>query len=557
MKPSDQILHFPKVCVPLNSSARRPLSRLLLSAGAFAATATLALAQEPSPAATPEVTVPPAKVNVDQGPLQRNPAGGPFTSFAPIVDRVAPCVVTIYTSKTVKRDPHANLFDEDTLRRFFGNQLPQNPHNFANPHRNPHDQDNDDDNSGGNAGPSEKMQGLGSGVIISADGQILTNNHVVDGADEILVRLGQNMTGKEYKAKRVGTDPSTDLAVLKIDAKDLPVATFADSDKARVGDLVLAIGNPFALGQTVTMGIISATGRGSVGIADYENFIQTDASINPGNSGGALIDAEGRVVGINTAIFSRSGGNQGIGFAVPSNLAREVYQGIQSKGHVVRGFLGARIQPLTADLIKAFKLPEDASGALVGAVEPNSPAEKGGIKPGDVITGLNGKKIADPGQLRLKVGEIAPGTKTDFTVMRDGKEQHFEIALAELNAAATRATHNSSGGDQDDSMTPEGGKSNILDGISVGNIDANTRKELNLSAKSQGAMITNIDAASAGFKAGLRQGDVIEELNHQSIKDADEAIALSDKVEKDESVLLRVHNKTGSRYIVLDPKAQE
>ena len=549
MKSSDQPFQFPISHAHFESRTRRALRRSIFAMSVLAASAVTGYAQESSPAATPEVKVPPAKVNVDQGPLQRNPTGGPFTSFAPIVDKVAPCVVTIYTSKNVKRDPRANLFDEDTLRRFFGNQIPQNPHNFPNPHINPR---NDDDDNGGS---SEKMQGLGSGVIISADGQILTNNHVVDGADEILVRLGQSSTSKGYKAKRVGTDPSTDLAVLKIDAKDLPFATFADSDSARVGDLVLAIGNPFALGQTVTMGIISATGRGGMGITDYENFIQTDASINPGNSGGALVDAEGRVVGINTAIFSRSGGNQGIGFAVPSNLAREVYQGLQSKGRVVRGFLGAHLQVLSGDLIKKLGLPEDTTGALVADVVLDGPADKGGIKPGDVITGLNNKKIADGSQLRLRVGEIAPGTKTDFTVMRDGKEQHFQIALAELNPSATRIARGT--GDQGNSNSPDGGKSNVLDGISVGNIDANTRKELGLSAKNTGAMITNIDPSSAGFKAGLRQGDVVEELNRHSIKDADEAIALSDKVEKEESVLLRVHNKNGSRYIVLDPKTQE
>ena len=551
MKPSLQTFLSATGLAPKSSPGPASLNRAVVALGVLAAGVVTGFAQETSPAASPEVKVPPAKVNVDPGTLQRNPAGGPFTSFAPIVDKVAPSVVTIYTSKTVKRN-RTSLFDEDTLRRFFGNQLPRNPR--GNPHNNTPDPDDNGGMGGGDGGASpEKMQGLGSGVIISADGQILTNNHVVDGADEILVRLGQNVNSKEYKAKRVGTDPSSDLAVLKIEAKDLPVATFADSDKARVGDIVLAIGNPFALGQTVTMGIISATGRG-FGMADYENFIQTDASINPGNSGGALIDAEGRVVGINTAIFSRSGGNQGIGFAVPSNLAREVYQGIQSKGHVVRGFLGARIQPLTPDLVKAFKLPDEASGVVVAGVEPESPAEKGGIKPGDLITSVNDKKVGDPAQLRLKVSEIAPGTKTDFTVIREGKEQHFQIALAELNAAASRGAKR--GGDQGDSNPPDGSKSNVLDGISVGNIDADTRKNLKLGPKSQGAMITNIDAASAGFKAGLRQNDVIEELNHQPIKDADEAIALSDKVEKEETVLLRVRNESGSRYVVLDPKAE-
>ena len=556
-----------KIIPPVTTRVRgtRSVRPAVVGAGALLLSAVLGIAQEATPAATPEVSVPPAKVNVDQGNLQRNPAGGPFTSFAPIIDKVAPSVVTIYTSKTIKRDPHANMFDEDTLRRFFGNRVP-NPHNFHNPGKLPpnhpgggdgdsDDDDNSSDDGGGNSNSApQKSQGLGSGVVISDDGQILTNNHVVDGADEILVRFGQEGGGtKEYKAKRVGSDPSTDLAVLKIDAKNLPVVTFANSDKARVGDLVLAIGNPFALGQTVTMGIISATGRRSVGIADYENFIQTDASINPGNSGGALVDAEGRVVGINTAIFSRSGGNQGIGFAVPSNLVREVYQSIQSKGRVVRGYLGAQIQALDQKLIKQFKFPEDASGALVVMIQPDSPAEKAGIKPGDLITGVNGSKVADPRQLRLLVSEIAPGTKTAFTVIRDGKPQEFQIAVAELPASGKIAKR---GGD-DDSNPSDGGKSNVLDGISVGAIDADTRKTLKLPEKSQGAMITNIDATSAGYKKGLRQGDVIEEMNRQTIKDADEAINLSEKVEKDDSVLLRVRNKSGSRYIVLDPKEQE
>ena len=544
------------------ASRTRFVRPAVIGAGAFLLSAVVGVAQDTPPPATPEVSVPPAKVNVDQGQLQRNPAGGPFTSFAPIIDKVAPSVVTVYTSKTIKRDPHANMFDEDALRRFFGNRLPNNPHNFHNPGATPPNRggggDDDDDrpsDDGGNSSSSpQKSQGLGSGVVISEDGQILTNNHVVDGADEIMVRFGQGGAGtKEYKAKRVGTDPSTDLAVLKIDAKNLPVVTFANSDKARVGDLVLAIGNPFALGQTVTMGIISATGRRSVGIAEYENFIQTDASINPGNSGGALVDAEGRVVGINTAIFSRTGGNQGIGFAVPSNLVREVYQSIQSKGRVVRGYLGAQIQALDQALVKQFKFPEDAAGALVVMVQPDSPAEKAGIKPGDLITSVNGNKVADPRQLRLMVSEIAPGTKTAFTVVRDGKPQDFQIAVDELPGFGKVAKRN---GD-DDSTPSDGGKSNVLDGISVGAIDAETRKTLKLAEKSQGAVITNIDSSSAGFKAGLRQGDVIEEFNRQAIKDADEAIALSDKVEKDESVLLRVRNKTGSRYIVLDPKAQE
>ena len=255
----------------------------------------------------------------------------------------------------------------------------------------------------------QTLQGLGSGVIVSADGYILTANHVVSGADEIMIGLGNDM--RRFKAKKVGTDPGTDVALLKIDENNLPSVNFADSDKARAGDIVLAIGNPFGLRQTVTMGIISAVGRGGMGIVDYENFIQTDAAINMGNSGGALVDIEGRLLGINTAIFTRSGGNQGIGFAIPANLAREVMQSLRDKGRVVRGYIGTSVQTLTPEIADAMKLKGQQTGALVGEVEPNAPAAKAGIKTGDVITAVNGKKVNDPRELRLMIGSMAPGTK--------------------------------------------------------------------------------------------------------------------------------------------------
>ena len=244
---------------------------------------------------------------------------GVITTFAPIVEKVAPSVVTVFTTQTVSRSTLQFPFSDDTLRQFFGGQLPRQG--------------------------KQTLQGLGSGVIVSPDGYILTANHVVSGAEEIMVGLGTEL--RKYKAKKVGTDPGTDVALLKIDERNLPSITFADSEKARAGDIVLAVGNPFGLRQTVTMGIISAVGRGGVGIVDYENFIQTDAAINMGNSGGALVDIKGQLLGINTAIFSRSGGNQGVGFAIPANLARDVMQSLREKGRVVRGYIGASVQSLT------------------------------------------------------------------------------------------------------------------------------------------------------------------------------------------------------------------
>jgi len=288
---------------------------------------------------------------------------GLITTFAPIVEKVAPSVVTVFTTQTVSRGLSAFPFSDDTLRQFFGGQSPQKQ-------------------------GKETLQGLGSGVIVSPDGYILTANHVVSGADEIMVGLGTEL--RKYKTKKVGTDPGTDVALLKIEEKNLPAITFADSDKARAGDIVLAIGNPFGLRQTVTMGILSAVGRGGIGIVDYENFIQTDAAINMGNSGGALVDTEGRLLGINTAIFSRTGGNQGIGFAIPANLARDVMQSLREKGRVVRGYIGASVQTLTPELAEAMKLKGQPAGALVGEIAPKSPSEKAGMKTGDVVTAVNG-----------------------------------------------------------------------------------------------------------------------------------------------------------------------
>ena len=386
----------------------------------------------------------------------------------------------------------------------------------------------------------ERERGLGSGVIVSEDGYILTNGHVVEAADEIVVHLADQ---KEYKAKKIGADPGTDVAVLKIEAKGLPVLPFADSDQAHVGDLVLAVGNPFGLMQTVTMGIVSGLSRGGMGIVDYENFIQTDASINPGNSGGALVDMSGRLLGINTAIFSRTGGNQGLGFAVPSNLAQEVLKSIRTNGRVIRGYLGTVIQPVTPELAAAFNLKE-STGALVSDVAPGSPAEKGGLQHGDVITTLDGKKVEGPRELRLMIGAMAPGQKAVLKLLRNGQEKEITVELGEL--PKKEATISSNG-----DATP--GPS-ILEGVRVIDLDEESRDAIHAPASLKGALIVEVDPDSDAYHAGLRQGFVIEEIDRKPVKSAADAMALGQNVPRDKPVLMRAWGGGQSRYFTLGGK---
>jgi serine protease Do len=447
---------------------------------------------------------------------------GLITTFAPIVEKVAPSVVTVFTTQTVSRGQTAFPFGDDTLRQFFGGQLPQRQ-------------------------GKQTLQGLGSGVIVSPDGYILTANHVISGAEEIMVGLGVDL--RKYKARKIGTDPGTDVALLKIDEKNLPAITFADSEKARAGDVVLAIGNPFGLRQTVTMGIISAVGRGGIGIVDYENFIQTDAAINMGNSGGALVDAAGRLLGINTAIFSRSGGNQGIGFAIPANLARDVMQSLREKGRVVRGYIGATVQTLTPELAEAMKLKGQLTGALVGEVTPKSPAEKAGTKTGDVITSVNGKKVSDSRELRLMIGSMAPGTKVQLEVNREGQSKTFNVELAEMPAGAAEESPEAS---SEESAQPE--KATVFGGVAVADITDDIRNALNLSKEVKGAVIAEIDAESPAAKAGLREGDVIQEVNKQPVKNAKDLVAISKKLKPNEKILIRVWSQGRSGFVALEPK---
>jgi serine protease Do len=458
------------------------------------------------------------KLKLDDTPLTLD--SKPTFTFGPIIKKVSPSVVNIYTAKTIRDNPRLSpLFDDPLFGQFFG--------------------------GGGrweNVPRERREQSLGSGVIVSSDGYILTNNHVVENADEIKVALADNVT--TYSAKLVGADPQTDIAVIKVEAKDLPAIIVADSDRIEVGDVVLALGNPFGVGQTVTMGIVSAKGRGGMGIVDYEDFIQTDASINPGNSGGALVDAAGRLVGINSAILSRTGGNQGIGFAIPINLARDVMERLVAEGKVTRGQLGVMIQPVTPELAKEFKLPQNA-GALVGGVTPQSPADEAGIKAGDVIVEFNGKKVSDSRHLRLMVGQTAPGTSVTVKALRDGKEQTFNVKLAETK------TEGLAKGDRSGGLR-RGSGSDALDGVSVEDIDARARRQFELPAQIRGgALIVAIAPGSSAADAGLKPGDVILEINRQPIESADDAIAKSRDLQGGR-VLLRVWSGGGSRYVILE-----
>jgi len=468
-------------------------------------------------------------VKVDPKPLPQ--VAGTLTTFAPVVEKVAPNVVTIATSKMVKRGAQQQnpMFNDPMFRRFFG--IPDAPNG------------QEDDEAPGKGGRKRKQtMGLGSGVIVSPDGHIITNNHVIDGADEILVKVGNEK--HEYTAKKIGTDPSTDLAILKIEPlKKLQGITFADSDKIRVGDLAIAVGNPFGLTQSVTMGIVSATGRGGTGITDFENFIQTDASINPGNSGGALVDTEGRLIGINTAIFSRTGGNQGIGFAVPANLARTVMEGLIKNGKVSRGFLGIALQPLSDELAKMFKIEENA-GALVASVSEKSPAEKAGVKEGDIVVEVSGQKVEGPRELQLLVAAIAPGTKVDVKLVRDGQEKLVTVELGERPNAGLTAANTPEKADDPD----------VLDGVTVAEIDAEARKKFDLPDTVKGVIITAVDPDSASAEAGLKIGDVIHEINREPINSSKQAVELSEKVKKEKKVLLRVSTKGSSRFVVVEHK---
>jgi len=461
------------------------------------------------------VTNPPATMKF----ANPDEAGSRYT-FAPVVKKVLPAVVSVSSSKMVKTGfgGQGDMDMDPLFRQFFGDGQGQGRRFNGQPDL-----------------PRERRaEGLGSGVIVSPEGYIVTNNHVVDGATEVRVTLNDR---REFKARVVGTDPKTDIAVLKIDAPNLQSIVIGDSDKLQVGDYVLAVGNPFGVGKTVTMGIVSATGRGNLGIEDYENFIQTDASINPGNSGGALVNDRGELVGINTAILSHgSEGNQGIGFAVPISVARNVMDQILKNGKVTRAYLGVVAQEVTPAIAKAFREPE-VRGALVGDVSPNSPAQRAGLQKGDIILEVNGKPVNDGAQLRMNISLMDPGSTVAVKVLRDGSSRDFSVRLAELPTEQAQVQRNSE--------TPE----STMQGVSVENLNARTASQLGLPASTAGVVVTDVEPGSRAAESGLKRGDVIQEVNRQAVRntsDFDRAVRSS----KDETLLL-VNRQGSTQYLAV------
>ncbi|HTM87393.1 MAG TPA: DegQ family serine endoprotease [Terriglobales bacterium] len=409
------------------------------------------------------------------------PAAGPPNSmgYAAVVKPVLPAVVNISSSHLVK--PQGNqlnpFFNNPFFQQFFGGQMPQ-----------PRPQ---------------REEALGSGVIVSHDGYIMTNNHVVEKGTDIKVYLSNK---QEYAAKVVGTDPKTDIAVLKIQANHLSTVTFGDSSKLQVGDYALAIGDPFGIGETVTMGIVSATARSQLGIENYEDFIQTDAAINPGNSGGALINARGELIGINTAILSgRSGGNQGIGFAIPINLARYIMGQILKYGKVTRGWLGVGVQDVSAPVAKTYGVPAN-QGAIISDVAPNGPGAKAGLQRGDVITQLNEQPVQGANDLKLKIGELRPGTTAQLKIVRDGKPQDVSLTLGEQPQ---------SGQQQAGAAEPQ--QPGLMQGVEVENLTPDILQQLGVPANTRGVVVANVAQGSPAEMAGLQRGDIIEQVNRHPV----------------------------------------
>ncbi len=464
-----------------------------------------------------------AAVILDPRPLPAA-AGKLAVSYAPVIKKTAPSVVNVFTTKIIRRTPSREQMpfrNDPFFRHFFGDRFRSEP----------------------DAEPRlRRQQSLGSGVIVTADGYILTNAHVVKGADEIRVALTEGK--KEYEAELVGSDAKTDLAVLKIKADKLPAITMADSDKIQVGDIVFAIGNPFGVGKTVTMGIVSALGRSKLRITEYDNFIQTDASINPGNSGGALVDAAGRLIGINTAILSRTGGNQGIGFATPANMARWIMMQIVEQGRVIRGFLGVRIQDLTPELAKAFGLNE-LQGALVTQVIPGTPAEKVGLRKGDVILSFNKRPAKTSAQFRLMVAASEPGKTYALTLRRNGRELKLTVTLKQLPDDAEITV----------GKGLESGTGNVLWGVQVETVDASARRRYGLPDNLQGVLVVQVKPDSAAAQAGLKRGDVIQEINRRAVRSAQEALAASRRART--QVLLYVWSNGQNRYVVVKSRARK
>lgn len=408
---------------------------------------------------------------------------GPLLSYADVVDHVIPAVVTIHASRRVRAPQQFPFLNDPFFRQFFGGGTPRAPQ-------------------------SEVQRALGSGVIVRADGHILTNHHVIDGAEDIKVDLSNHRT---YSATLVGSDAASDLAVLKVGAGSLPVLQLADSDKVRVGDVCLAVGNPLAVGESVSAGIISAKGRSTdTGSGSFQDFLQTDAPINQGNSGGALVNTRGEMIGVNSQILSSNGGNIGIGFAIPANMARNVMEQLIGKGKVQRGMLGVGIQPMTAELARSFGMTE-ARGVLVRSVTPGGPADQAGIKAGDVITKINGKDVNDDNVLRNTIAAMAPGTDVTVTFLREGKEQDVKAKLGTLTAESARATEQGGGG---------GGAGEAAGklGITIVPLTPEIAGQIGVPRNTQGVVVRDVDPNGPAAQAGVQAGDVIQQVNRQTVR---------------------------------------
>ena len=478
-------------------------------------------------------------------------------SFAPIVDRDLPAVVNVSSSKVVRGYGYQmSPFPMDPFfRQFFGDGF-----GAQQQYR----------------GMQQTQRSLGSGVIVKPDGYIITNNHVIDGATDVRVTL---LDKREFKARVIGADSKTDIAVLKIDAKDLPVLPWGDSNKVRVGDVVLAMGEPFGIGQSVTMGIISAKGRSNITeIGGYGDFIQTDAAINQGNSGGALVDMRGELIGINTAILTHGGGgNEGVGFAVPANMAHSVMDQVISHGKVVRGYMGVIPQDITAAMAESLHLT-DTRGVLMGDVPAGTPAAQAGIQRGDVILELDGQRVENSNQLRSRISMLAPGTDVRVKFLHDGAERNVTVRLGELPADGGAAPRTNGGRnynqnpDQGYSHSqdpgsyrgrpggPGGGypnsgydRSSALAGVSVQNLDAQTARQLRLPAMTRGVVVTDVAQGTPAAAAGLQPGDLIQEVDHARVytaNDFDRALRRA----PGHTVLLLVNRQGGTIYLAVEPR---
>ena len=456
-------------------------------------------------------TVPLASADEDSDFLSRS-----SKAFTSVVKKVMPAVVHIRVEKTVKNTGgfggDDDFYNNPFFQQFFGPQFRQQPRQF-------------------------KQQGQGSGFIISKDGEILTNNHVVEGADSITVILSDK---QQVKAKLIGADPETDIALLKIDDGDnLPVVPLGDSDALEVGEWVIAIGNPFGLSQTVTVGVVSAKGRNQVGINDYENFIQTDAAINPGNSGGPLLNIHGEVIGINSALYTKTGGYMGIGFAIPINMVKTVEAQLNAKGKVTRGWVGVAIQNVDENLAKSFNLKK-AEGILISEVQHGSPAEKAGLKQGDVILRLNNTPLDDANDLRNQISLLSPGSKAGLQIIRDGKTQDIEITIGEQPANFSKLAK---GGSADTTGLNQFG-------LSMQNLSPELAEQFGYK-QDQGVIIKGVEPGSTAALAGLKPGLLIEEVNRQRVHTLQELDTVLRNSKTSKRVLLRVQNGEFSQYVVL------